>query len=117
MKKVCVILIFAIAAFVFVGCGDDETAVRWRKNTGGDFVNQIKWTDESNVAKQTWSETLTSDGERTGFESVPNKTGKGFAFFQDEGDEAQININGGSGSVTLSEGESQELEISGYTKK
>jgi predicted secreted protein len=111
MKKLSVILLFAIAAFLFVGCGDDATSVRWKSGVGGTEVADIQWTDSNYVAKQTWDETLSADDEVTVFKNVSNKYGRGVALFG--GSEAEIVINGTHTGYELSEGESQELVISG----
>ena len=52
MKKIGVILIFAIAAFVFVGCGDDGTSIAW-KNDHTAFVEEIQWVSGGNP-NQRW---------------------------------------------------------------
>lgn len=118
MKKIGVILIFAFAVFAFIGCGDDETAVRWKSGVGTTEVADIQWTDSNYVAKQTWDETLNADDETTVFKNVSNKYGRGVALF--DGGEAEIVINGTHTGYELAEGESQELVISGssaITKK
>ena len=49
MKKLSVFLILAIAAFAFVGCSDEGTALRWKNNSvdaADGTYDEIKWTKD-----------------------------------------------------------------------
>lgn len=76
MKKIGVILIFAIAAFVFVGCGDEGTSLRWKVlNTDTEF-DEIGWVDPgTSLQNQRWTGTF-NDGSETDYKEITRLEGQ-----------------------------------------
>jgi hypothetical protein len=62
MKKYLVIALFAIAAFGFTGCSQEDDTVadiRWTNTGGGGPLHDIKWVGSSST--QSWNEGVTNE--------------------------------------------------------
>jgi len=108
MKKIGVILIFAIAAFVFVGCGDEGTSIAWKNDQPVDKVQEIQWMS-GGQENQRWGGTYAA-GEITDAKVITKLTGVGNCL-DDSGDPAEISINVASSSgIKNSDGRSATIE-------
>ena len=81
MKKYLVIMMFAIAAFGFIGCSSDDNTkadIRWN-NDSSESIYDIKWVS-GGQNDQTWSETLTdnnSSSDYSSYKGINELTGQG----------------------------------------
>jgi len=98
MKKIGVILIFAIAAFLFVGCGDDGTALRWDNQSNVD-LKDVVWKSSGSV-NQEWTGTV-ADERQTDYKLITKLAGEGECLF-DTGGPAIISLSPGEGVVSAS---------------
>lgn len=104
MKKLSVILLFAIAAFVFTGCSDDEaTSLRWN-NQSGSNLEDIQWINNAAV-NQTWNGVV-SDTNATDYREITKLNGEGECIFEGGGP-ATISLTAGSGVVSASTNSAQ----------
>jgi hypothetical protein len=104
MKKLSVIILFAIAAFLFVGCSDDEaTSLRWN-NQSGSNLQDIQWVNNA-AANQTWTGVV-SDTTATDYREITKLNGTGECIFEG-GDPATISLTPGSGVVSASTNSAQ----------
>lgn len=112
MKKLSVIILFAIAAFLFIGCGDDEgTGLRW-DNQSGQSVADINWqsTDGVNIY-ETWNAKSYADLEKTEYKEIKKLRGQGECLFETDGATAviQVDTSNSSGIEPISSSTSIEV--------
>ena len=108
MKKVGVILILAIAAFAFIGCGDEGTSITWKNNPIGSDVQEIQWMS-GGQENQRWGGTYAA-GATTDAKVITKLTGVGDCL-DDLGDPAEISINVASSTgIKNSDGRSATIE-------
>jgi hypothetical protein len=98
MKRYLLVLLMAVAAFGFVGCGaEDETKadLRWdNQNGSGDDLINISWSSSGN-SDQTWDRADDGAGP-TAYKGITELAGTGDAVI-DGGGTALLQLSAGTG--------------------
>lgn len=106
MKKYLVIMLFAMAAFGFVGCNSDDNTkadIQWNNQAGvGNYVNDIKWIS-SGKEDQSW-DGKTDNNESTSFKGITELTGQGDCY-DNTGNPATIELRNDSTGTTVATGD------------
>ncbi len=124
MKNFILMLILAIAAIGFIGCGEDDKTkadLKW-KNNEGSSVSEIQWINSSTASvDQTWSGT-TANGSETEFKGIKSLAGTGECVSGGVGAKISFDTTNSTGvssissnSAVVTENASAMLIISGTT--
>lgn len=112
MKKfIMVSMIALIAAFGFIGCGQEDNTkadIKWTNTaTNINPVTDITWVKSSKI-DQTWNGTIDNDGSETDSKGVSELVGSGECFIGAA--PAEIEIDPASEGVATTDGFSATIE-------
>jgi len=130
MKKLSVILLFAVAAFLFTGCSEDEgTGLRWKNDddsiaTTYDEIQWVKFGDTTSF-DQSWNGVPDSSSLFTDYKEVNALYGEGYVLagaipaqiILDNSDSDWENATSQGGGAILVENTDVTLVIGGAKKK
>ncbi len=75
-KSPLLIVLFVTAACAFlINCGSDKTEIGWIYQLSSTPIKDIVWYDDSENFNQSWSETLTTNGEQTELKEITKRSG------------------------------------------